>query len=57
MLVLTRRQHESIVLELEGREVTVEILSVQGGRVKLGVISPPSVPVYRREGSPAPKAA
>ena len=47
MLVLSRRPGERIVLPESGIEVT--ILSVQGGRVRLGITAPADVAVYREE--------
>ncbi len=47
MLVLTRKIDEQIVLPDRG--VTVTVLSVSGGRVKLGVCAPPDTRILRRE--------
>jgi len=46
MLVLTRKFGEQIVI---GRDITVTVLAVQGGRVKLGFSGPPEVPIHREE--------
>ncbi len=46
MLVLTRKIGEAIQL---GDDVTVEVLEVRGGRVRLGITAPSSVGVHRRE--------
>jgi carbon storage regulator len=46
MLVLSRKRGETIVI---GSEVAVTILSVEGGRVRLGVVAPMEVPVHREE--------
>jgi len=46
MLVLTRKIGEAIQL---GDNVTVEVLEVRGGRVRLGITAPSSVGVHRRE--------
>lgn len=46
MLVLTRKQNESIKI---GDNVEVTVLSVQGGRVKIGIKAPADVTVRRRE--------
>lgn len=46
MLVLSRKQGEAIVV---GDGITVTVLAVQGGRVKLGVVAPPEVPIHRDE--------
>jgi len=47
MLVLTRKTGESIVIG--DLMVEVEILQVQGGRVKLGIKGDKEVVVHRRE--------
>ena len=47
MLVLTRRPHEKIVLP--GLHVTIHIVAVKGGTVRLGVDAPPEVQVLREE--------
>jgi carbon storage regulator len=46
MLVLSRRQGETIVI---GDGITVTVLAVDGGRVKLGIVAPAEVPVHREE--------
>ena len=46
MLVLTRRVSEKIVI---GDNITVTVLSVRGGQVRLGIDAPACVPVLRRE--------
>jgi carbon storage regulator len=46
MLVLTRKIGEAIQL---GDDITVEVLEVRGGRVRLGITAPSSVGVHRRE--------
>ena len=46
MLVLTRRVGEEIVI---GDTVRVTIVSMQNGRVKLGVTAPKQVTVHREE--------
>jgi carbon storage regulator len=47
MLVLTRRIGEQIMLPDHG--VTITVVSVTGGKVKLGVTAPAGVPVHRKE--------
>ena len=47
MLVLSRKQNESIVLPDLG--VTIRVIGVTGGRVRLGVEAPREVAVVRRE--------
>lgn len=47
MLVLTRRPHEKIVLP--GLGVTITLVSVKGGAVRVGIEAPPEVHVMREE--------
>ena len=46
MLVLTRRVGEEIVI---GDTVRVTIVSIQNGRVKVGITAPQQVTVHREE--------
>jgi len=46
MLILTRRVAESLVI---GDNVTVTVLEIQGGRVRIGVSAPRDVIVNREE--------
>jgi carbon storage regulator len=46
MLVLSRRQTDSIFI---GPDIEVTVLSVTGGRVKLGIAAPKTVRVVRSE--------
>ena len=46
MLVLSRKRGETITI---GNGVTVTVLSIQGDRVKIGVVAPVEVPVHRQE--------
>ncbi len=46
MLALSRRINESIML---GKDVEITILEIKGDQVKIGVVAPRSVPVYRKE--------
>ena len=46
MLVLTRKLGQSIMI---GDDVEVTVLSVDGGKVRLGIQAPSGVPVYRTE--------
>jgi carbon storage regulator len=46
MLVLTRRQGESIVI---GNDIKITVVSLGPGRVKLGIEAPPNVRVDREE--------
>lgn len=52
MLVLSRRSRESVVVGSSGglaRLVTVTVLDIHDGRVKLGFDAPPDMPVHRLE--------
>lgn len=46
MLVLTRRQNETLIID---GEIRIRILSVHGERVRLGIEAPPHVRVDREE--------
>jgi len=46
MLVLSRRVGERIVID---NRIVIEVLSVKGNRVRLGVQSPPGVTILRDE--------
>jgi len=46
MLVLTRRRDESIIID--GR-ITVRVLKISGGQVRLGIEAPRDVAVVRTE--------
>ena len=46
MLVLSRKRGETITI---GNGVTITVLSVQGDKVKLGIVAPSEVPVHRQE--------
>lgn len=46
MLVLSRKKDESIII---GDQIELKILSVDGDQVKLGIVAPKSVKVYRAE--------
>jgi carbon storage regulator len=46
MLVLTSKQGERIVI---GNGITVTVIAVKGGRVKLGFDGPADVPIHREE--------
>jgi carbon storage regulator len=46
MLILSRRLGESVKI---GDEVTVTVLGVIGGQVRLGFTAPPNVAVHREE--------
>ena len=46
MLILTRRTNERIMI---GDDVTLEILSIRGNQVRLGIDAPKDVAVNREE--------
>jgi len=46
MLVLNRKKDESVKI---GDDITIVILDMQGGRVRLGIEAPKEVPVHRKE--------
>jgi carbon storage regulator len=46
MLILTRRVEEKIMI---GDEVTITVLEVKGGHVRLGIGAPKKIAVYREE--------
>jgi carbon storage regulator CsrA len=54
MLVLTRKPGEIVILDLDGREISVHILHTSTGRVSLGVDAPRDIKVRRGELSAAP---
>ena len=46
MLVLSRKTGERISI---GSEIEVTVLGIHKGRVKLGFLGPPEVPIHRNE--------
>jgi carbon storage regulator len=46
MLVLTRKVDESITV---GMDITVTVLEIRGGQVRLGIEAPKEMPVHRTE--------
>jgi len=46
VLVLTRRIGESLMI---GSRVTVTVVAVKGGQIRIGVNAPKSIPVHREE--------
>jgi carbon storage regulator len=46
VLVLTRKLKQSIMI---GDDVEITVLSVDGGKVRLGIQAPSDVPVHRTE--------
>lgn len=46
MLVLSRKKDESIMI---GDQIELKILSVDGDQVKIGIVAPKNIKVYRTE--------
>ena len=46
MLVLTRKKHEVIQI---GQNITIMVVAIEGGKVRLGITAPRGVPVHRQE--------
>ena len=46
MLVLTRRVGEAIIID---DNIRITVLGIQGGKIRLGIETPPSVAVDREE--------
>jgi carbon storage regulator len=46
MLILTRRVEEKIMI---GDEVTITVIGLKGGHVRLGIHAPKQIAVYREE--------
>ncbi len=49
MLVLTRKEGQSIALDFGGTVAVVTVALIDGGKVKLGIDAPPAVAVVREE--------
>ncbi|MBP86471.1 MAG: carbon storage regulator [Planctomycetaceae bacterium] len=49
MLVLSRKCSERVVLNLNGETVTIEVLQIKGGRVRIGFDAPDQIAVHREE--------
>ena len=46
MLVLTRKQNESIVI---GKDIEVKILAIEDGKIKIGIEAPKEIEIFRKE--------
>jgi len=46
MLILTRRNHQSLVID---DRITVKVMEIRGNRIRLGIEAPEEVSVYRGE--------
>lgn len=58
MLVISRKEHESFKLDTSDGEITVEIVRLSGGKVRVGITAPYNVRIFRSEleaSSPAAK--
>ena len=49
MLVLSRRPKEAIVIGSGASQITIEVVRVQGDRVRLGIVAPTDVNIVRGE--------
>ncbi|MBX3352112.1 MAG: carbon storage regulator [Phycisphaeraceae bacterium] len=49
MLVMTRREHEAIVLRIDGAPVVIQVTRIAGDRIRLGITAPSSIAVNRAE--------
>ncbi|MBF8982978.1 carbon storage regulator CsrA [Lutibacter sp. B2] len=46
MLILTRKKDESIMIN---HDIEIKIISIEDGRVKLGISAPKDVEIHRKE--------
>lgn len=46
MLILQRKPGESLVI---GEDITVSVISIEGGRVRLAISAPPEISILRSE--------
>jgi carbon storage regulator len=46
MLVLTRKKNESIMI---GDSIEIKVLAIEGEQIKLGIIAPKHIDIYRKE--------
>lgn len=49
MLVLSRKKDEQIVIEVNGQLVRVQVMAVDGKKVRLGINAPEEIGIYRAE--------
>lgn len=49
MLVLTRKLGERIVIGSGPNTITVVVVDIDGGKIRLGIEAPRDVPIYRQE--------
>ncbi|MEB3751036.1 carbon storage regulator CsrA [Geobacillus icigianus] len=46
MLVLARKKNESIMI---GDSIEIKVLAIEGEQIKLGIIAPKHIDIYRKE--------
>lgn len=46
MLVVTRKSGESVIID---GKITIKVLAIEDGKVKLGIDAPQSIKIYRQE--------
>jgi carbon storage regulator len=49
MLVLSRKRNEQIVLELPDQTIRIQVVSVEGNRVRIGIDAPRDIQIKREE--------
>lgn len=49
VLVLSRKMHERIAIQLGDQNVVVQVVAIECNRVRLGIIASPEMPVHREE--------
>jgi carbon storage regulator len=49
MLVLTRKQYETITFLVGDEEVTIAVVQVKGKQVRIGINAPQKIAIYRTE--------
>lgn len=54
-LVISRKRGEKIYIGVNG-EICVEVLSIRGDQVRLGIVAPKEITVLRQEPGPIRKA-
>ena len=57
MLILSRKNGEQIILNVDGETVVVQVYKISGNRVQIGVQASPEVDVRRSELQESPSAA
>jgi carbon storage regulator len=46
VLVVTRKSDESVIID---GKITIKVLAIEDGKVKLGIDAPQSIKIYRQE--------